>query len=185
VNGRIHVWALARACYSATSGYPVLISKMPQLPRNVVPPFHCAFHIKYVRYCVPEVSVQAASIKIVTGELFKQCYLLRLNLNHLVSRSQTSSFDERNLDNARTDKTITGKTSCADSTHGKRRVKTFIPYPWHVWYCSLRECYTDARFYLVFTMCNLYLERYMGFHVQDCMWHWKCFEKSRYFSLVP
>ena len=56
------------------------------------------------------------------------------------------------------------------------------PGPGHVWCLSLREDYTDARLYVVLPMCDLYLGRYMGFHVRDCMWDWN--NQEKYFPLV-
>ena len=45
--------------------------------------------------------IQAVPIKIVIEMLFQQCTFLKLNLSRLVSRSQTSVLDDKNLDDTR------------------------------------------------------------------------------------
>jgi len=69
---------------------------------------------------------------------------------------------------------------CCYASESRRRGGVKVrPWHWRVWCSSLEECYADARSYLMFRvpMCDLYLERYVRFHVWECMLNWKCFEK--------
>ena len=49
-----------------------------------------------------------------------------------------------------------------DTPHIHANAVRVIPWHWRVWCSSLRECYTEARFYLASPMCDLYIERYIG-----------------------
>ena len=74
------------------------------------------------------------------------------------------------------------KKSSSESLLNVVRVR---PWHWHVWCLSLREYYTDTRFYLVSPMVVYTLRGKLGSHVQEWMWKWKCFQKYTSPSPLP